>query len=98
MRNERELKMVVRLNQLTTEYKALEQDKEKFYKRHVDDMSRTTIQTLYLMQVRIDQLIKSIVRLVEHLNNEDIDFENECAILVHDYYAPYIRRGLSDLL
>lgn len=96
--SEREMKMIIRLGQYTTEYLALEREKEKYYRSHIEDMSRTTIKTLYLMQARIDTLIKQIVQLVGRLNRNQIDFDNEVANLVFDYYAPAIRRGLSDLI
>lgn len=99
MREEiRALKMLVRLNQYTTEYLTLEKEKETYYKEHINDMSRTTIVTLYLMQAHIDTVIRQICILVGRLMRNDIEFDNECAVLVYNYYAPAIRRGLSDLL
>lgn len=98
LQEEPELKMVIRLNQYTTEYKALEKEKEEFYKSHINDMSRTTIQTLYLQQQYIDSIIKRIVMLVDNLIANEIDFDNECATLVYNYYMPYIRRGFDILL
>lgn len=98
MKTERELKVRTRLNQLTTEYLSLEHEKEEYYKGHVDDMSRTTIVTLYLMQAHIDTVIKQICTRVGQMTLNDWDIDNECATLVYNYYAPAIKRGWSDLL
>ena len=99
MRNEeRKASMLIRLGQYTTEYLSLEMEKEKYYREHLNDMSRTTIVTLYQMQAYIDSVIKRICILVGRLIREDIEFDNEVATLVYNYYAPSIRRGLSDLL
>lgn len=98
MREERISTMLIRLGQYTTEYLSLEMEKEKYYREHINDMSRTTIVTLYQMQAYIDSVIKRICILVGRLIREDIDFDNEVATLVYNYYAPSIRRGLSDLL
>lgn len=97
-REEREMKMLIRLGQYTTEYCALEREKEQYYISHMRNISRTTIVTLYLMQSNIDRVIKQICILVGRLMREDIEFDNECATLVYNYYAPSIKRGLSDLL
>ena len=96
--SEKELKAKIRLDGYTTEYLALEREKERYYKAHIEDMSRTTIVTLYLMQERIDTVIKQIINTVDRLNRWGIDFDNEVATLVYNYYEPSIRRGLSDLL
>ena len=98
MSEARELKMLIRLNQYTTEYLSLEMEKEKYYREHAHDMSRTTIVTLYQMQAYIDCVIRKICILVGRLMKEDIDFDNECAVLVYDYYNPSIKRGISDLI
>lgn len=95
---ERKLNLLIRLNQYTTEYLSLEMEKEKYYREHINDMSRTTIVTLYQMQAYIDCVIKKICSLVGRLMREQIDFDNECAMLVYNYYSPAIKRGLSDLL
>ena len=95
---ERSQRLLVRLNQYTTEYLSLEKEKEIYYKEHIEDMSRTTIVTLYQMQVYIDCVIKKICNLVDRCITQGIDFNNECATLVHNYYSPSIKRGLSDLL
>lgn len=96
--NEREMKMLINLGQYTTEYLALEREKEKYYLSNTKDMSRTTIVTLYLMQSNIDVVIKKIMSLVDRLIRNGVEFDNEVATLVYDYYAPSIKRGLSDLL
>lgn len=99
MTNEtRNMKLLIRLGQYTTEYLSLEMEKEKYYREHINDMSRTTIVTLYQMQAYIDSVIRRIVILVGRLIKDDIDFDNEVATLVYNYYSPSIRRGLSDLL
>lgn len=98
MREERTTTMLIRLGQYTTEYLSLEMEKEKYYREHLNDMSRTTIVTLYQMQVYIDSVIKRICILVGRLIRDDVEFDNEVATLVYNYYAPSIRRGLSDLL
>lgn len=95
---ERELKVRVRLNQLTTEYLSLEQEKEKYYREHINDMSRTTITTLYLMQEYIDTVIRQIIIRVGQCMRNDWDIDNEVATLVYNYYEPQIRRGLGILL
>lgn len=97
-KTEKEMNLLIRLNQYTTEYLSLERDKETYYTEHINDMSRTTIVTLYMMQAYIDSVIKRICSLVERLNRNDIDYDNECATLVYNYYSPSIKRGLSDLL
>lgn len=99
MMNEmRKANLLIRLGQYTTEYLSLEMEKEKYYREHINDMSRTTIVTLYQMQAYIDSVIKRICILVGRLIREDIEFDNEVATLVYNYYSPSIRRGLSDLL
>ena len=98
MNEMREMKLLVRLNQYTTEYLSLEMEKEKYYREHANDMSRTTIVTLYQMQAYIDTIIKKICMLVGRLIKDDIEFDNEVATLVYDYYNPSIKRGISDLL
>lgn len=94
----RKANLLIRLGQYTTEYLSLEMEKEKYYREHINDMSRTTIVTLYQMQAYIDSVIKRICILVGRLIREDIEFDNEVATLVYNYYSPSIRRGLSDLL
>ena len=99
MTNEmRNLKLLIRLNQYTTEYLSLEREKEKYYREHSNDMSRTTIVTLYQMQAYIDSVIKKICIMVDRLNRNQIDFDNEVATLVYNYYSPSIKRGISDLI
>lgn len=95
----RELKEKVRLDSYVKEYLALENEKESYYETKLQekDLSRTTIHTLYLMQERIDLLTKRIISIVERMRSNDVDIDNEVAILVYDYYEPQIRRGLCDL-
>ena len=96
---ERELKDKVRLDSVVKEYLALEKEKEDYYKTKLEekDLSRTTINTLYLMQEYIDTVTRKIITLVDRMKRNDMDIDNEVAILVYDYYEPQIRRGLSDL-
>ena len=96
---ERELREKVRLDSMVKEYLALEKEKEEYYlsKAESKDLSRTTIQTLYLMQEYLDTVTKKIINMVDRMRKEDIDVDNEVAILVYDYYEPQIRRGLSDI-
>ena len=96
---ERELREKVRLDSVVKEYLALEKEKEEYYlaKANSKDLSRTTIQTLYLMQEYLDTVTKKIITIVDRMRREDIEVENEVAILVYNYYEPQIRRGLSDL-
>lgn len=98
MTEKKAMETIIHLGQLTTEYCSLERDKEKYYIDHIHDMSRTTIVTLYLKQAYIDTVIKRIITTVDRLNRAEVEFDNECATLVYNYYAPSIRRGLSDLL
>ena len=98
MTEKKAMELVIHLGQLTTEYCSLERDKEAYYISHIKDMSRTTIVTLYLKQAYIDSVIKKIIITVDRLNRAEVDFDNECATLVYNYYAPSLRRGLSDLL
>lgn len=96
-KEERNMKMVVRLNQYTTEYLSLEKQKEEFYKNHYCDTSREVIQSLYLQQCYIDTVVKNIIKTVRYLNEEQVDFDNETATVIYNYYEPLIKRGLSDL-
>lgn len=90
--------LIERLDNYTKEYLELESQKEIYYKEHLDDMSRCTIVTLYLMQANIDTVIKQICSVYSRCVRKGINVENECAHLVYSYYMPRIRRGLSDLL
>ena len=90
--------MVLRLSQLTIEYKALEEEKERYYKKNISNVERSVIQSLYLQQVYIDSRIKQICKLVDSLNALQIDFDNELATQVYNYYMPQIKRGLSKLI
>ena len=89
-----------RLNKVCIEYCELEEEKRVFYiKKMVEnDMQTATIQTLYTMQSRIDHLVKEIVDLVDWFTKNNRDHNNEVAVLVHDYFAPQIHRGLSNLI
>ena len=98
MMTTRELNMLVRLNKYTTEYCALEREKEAYYVRNARSVSRVAIVTLYLMQSNVDTLIKQICSLVGRLMREDIDIDNEVAIQVYNCYASSIKRGISNLL
>lgn len=93
----REMKMLIKLGECTAEYLALEREKEIYYVSHVKDLDRTTIITLYLMQKHIDGMIKKIIRLVDRLDRNGIDFDNEVATMVYNHYEPLIRRGLLEL-
>ena len=98
MTEKKAMELQIRLGQYTTEYLSLEREKEAYYREHINDMSRTTIKTLYLQQAYIDTVIKKICKLVGRLHLADVDFDNEVATLVYNYYEPSIRRGLSDLI
>ena len=98
MTEKKAMELQIRLGQYTTEYLSLEREKEEYYREHINDMSRTTIKTLYLQQAYIDTVIKKICKLVGRLHLADVDFDNEVATLVYNYYEPSIRRGLSDLI
>lgn len=93
-----EQSMVVRLNQYTAEYRALEEEKERYYRKNINNITREIIQSLYLQQYYIDTRIKAICKLVDALNNLQIDFDNEIATQVYNYYAPLLKRGLSPLI
>lgn len=96
---EKELRDKVRLDSVVKEYLTLEKEKEDYYKAKLEekDLSRTTIITLYLMQENIDTLTKRIITLMDRMIRNDIEVDNEVALLVYDYYEPQIKRGLSDL-
>lgn len=98
MKNERELKLLTKLEKYTTEYVSLEREKEIYYTKNVRNISRTVIVTLYLKQCYIDTVIKQICSLVGRLNYRGIDFDNEVATYIYNTYASGIKRGLSDLL
>ena len=93
----REMKMVARLYKYTTEYRALEVEKETYYRKNIRNIDRTTIHTLYLMQEHVDTLVKQICMLVDRLNRNQIDFDNEVAEYVYNTYASSIRRGFFDI-
>ena len=96
-REERNMKMVVRLNQYTTEYVSLAKQKEDFCKSHYHDITREAIHSLYLQQSYIDSVVRNIVKTVRYLIEEQVDFDNEVATIIFNYYDPLIKRGLSDL-
>lgn len=93
-----EVMMQTKLNKYTTEYLALEREKETYYVQHIRDISRTAIVTLYMMQANVDVSIKQICSLVGRMMRRDYNIDNEVAIELYNYYAPRIKRGLSDLL
>ena len=90
----KEQEMLARLDTYTTEYLAMEQLKAQYYRDHINDRSRTAILTLYHQQIRIDTLVKQICLLVDRLMDKDIDFTNETAVMVYNYFSPQIKIGL----
>ena len=88
------------LNNLTTEWSSLEKEKGAYYRNKglENDLSSTTIQTLYLMQERIDSLVIQIVKKVDWFHRNDEDFDNEVACQIYDLYAEQIHRGLTSLV
>lgn len=98
MRNEREIKMLARLNKYTTEYMSLEREKETYYRQNLRNITRTNIITLYMMQNYIDVVIKQICMLVARLDRNGIDYDNEVATYVYSEYGSLIKRGLFELL
>lgn len=97
---DRALKKLVHLDTLCTEWSSLEKIKERFYRQrlHHRDIGTGTIQTLYLMQVRIDYLVRQIVRDVEWFIHNDMNIDNEVAMNVFNTYGFSIRHGLSTLI
>lgn len=93
----REMKLVARLHNYTTEFVAMETEKETYYRKNIRNIDRTTINTLHLMQCHVDTLIKQICMLVRRLNREGIDFDNEVATYVFNTYESTIRRGFFDI-
>lgn len=85
---------------MTVEWCALENDKRRYYrtKYREDDLSTNTIQTLYLMQDRIDHLVFSIVKKVDWFIRSNEDFDNEVASMLYDRYADGLHRGITSLL
>lgn len=94
----KDMELLVRLNKYTTEYCALEREKEAYYIANVRDISRSVIQSLYLQQAYIDTKIKQIICIVRRLNRNQVDFDNEIATMLFNQYDSNIRRGLSPLL
>ena len=78
--------LVVKLNQLTTCYKALEEAKERHYKNNISTITKDVINSLYIQQCHNDDLVKKICKLVDVLIALDIDFNNELATLIYNHY------------
>ena len=97
--NNREIKTMVKLNSITTEYLRLEKEKREYAleKAKSDTLDKTAVETLYLMQERLNTLTKQIVLLVDRCIDNDYDMDNERATVVYNYYKPLIRRGLFNL-
>ena len=93
-------KQEVRLNNYTTEWCSLEKQKRDYYRQKYleKDLSTTTIQTLYMMQDRIDLLVFQIVKKVDWFIRNDEDFDNEVASMIYDQYASGLHRGLTSLM
>lgn len=93
-------KQEVRLNKYTAEWSALENEKRHYYRKKwlENDLESSTIQTLYLMQDRIDYLVLQIVKKVDWFIHNDEDFDNEVARIVYNQYASGLHRGLTCLL
>lgn len=94
--SKKESQLVERLNRLVLEFLTLEEDKQNYYKamNEKKDYSRGAIRTLYLKQCYLDTVIRKIIMLVDRLNRKDIDFSNEVAIEIYNYYKPYYEEGL----
>ena len=88
-----------RLDGLTKEYCKLEEEKRQYYTQKLadGDLSSHTIQSLYLQQMVIDHHVKMIVKTVDWFYRNDAEFDNECATLVYNYYAPMMHNGLNCL-
>ena len=93
-------KQEVRLNKFTTEWSALEKEKRHYYRKKwlENDLESSTIQTLYMMQDRIDYLVLQIVKKVDWFIRNGEYFDNEIAIQVYNQYASGLHRGLTCLL
>ena len=93
-------KQEVRLNKFTTEWSALEKEKRHYYRQKwlENDLESSTIQTLYMMQDRIDLLVFQIVKKVDWFIRNDEDFDNEVASMIYDKYASGLHRGLTSLM
>ena len=96
--NERELGMLVRLDQYTAEYLTLERQKEQYFKDHSSTPTREVILTLHLQQEYIDTVIRRICMLVRRCHFNEIDFDNEVATMVYDKYDSNYRKGFLDLI
>lgn len=75
-------RMVIKLNQLTTIYRALEEQKEKQYKQNITTVTKEVIYSLYIQQCYNDDIVKKICKLVNALNELQIDHNNELATLI----------------
>lgn len=95
--SKRESQLVERLNRLVLEFLTLEEDKQNYYKAMNErkDYSRVVIETLYLKQCYLDTVTRRIIMLVDRLNRKDIDFSNEVAIEIYNYYKPYMKKGFD---
>lgn len=93
-------KQEVRLNNYTSEWSSLEKEKRNYYREQwlANNLETGTIQTLYMMQDRIDYLVLQIVKKVDWFRRNDEDFDNEIAIQVYDKYASGLHRGLTSLM
>lgn len=93
-------KQEVRLNRFVTEWCSLENEKRDFYRKKMleNDLETSTIQTLYMMQDRIDWLVFQIVKKVDWFIHNNEDFDNEVAHMIYDKYASGLHRGLTSLL
>ena len=93
-------KQEVRLRNYTSEWTSLENEKRSYYREQWlnGDLDTVTIQTLYLMQDRIDYLVLQIVKKVDWFIRNDEDFDNDVAHMIYDKYASGLHRGLTSLL
>ena len=89
--------LVVMLQQTTTEYVALEEEKERYYRQNIGKADRVVIHSLYLRQIYLDSLIRKIYKMVDALISLEIDFDNEVATQIYNHYNPQIKRGLTTL-
>ena len=100
MKMSRAEKNEVLLKTYTTEWCSLEIEKRTYYRQKgmENDLSSTTIQTLYIIQERIDFLVSQIVKKVDWFRRNDEDFDNEIACQVYDQYAEQLHRGITSLI